>query len=108
MWNRTTLKGASFPVNPVQLPISERRLPIPPPDYLDTKIRILFKLTKSFFVTPSGLEPETPSLKVRCSKPIELRSHIVVPGGFEPPRRESKSRELPLFYRTIYGWDSRT
>ena len=29
-------------------------------------------------VTPSGLEPETPSLKVRCSKPIELRSHIVV------------------------------
>ena len=27
-------------------------------------------------VTPSGLEPETPSLKVRCSKPIELRGHL--------------------------------
>jgi hypothetical protein len=49
------------------------------------------------FVTPSGLEPETPVLKARCSKPIELRSHIVVPGGFEPPRSESKSDELPLF-----------
>ena len=27
-------------------------------------------------VTPVGLEPTTPSLKVRCSKPAELRSHF--------------------------------
>ena len=27
-------------------------------------------------VTPSGLEPETPALKVRCSKPIELRGQM--------------------------------
>ena len=28
---------------------------------------------KSVFVSPTGLEPVTPSLKVRCSKPTELR-----------------------------------
>ena len=27
----------------------------------------------AFFVTPAGLEPATPTLKVLCSKPTELR-----------------------------------
>ena len=55
-------------------------------------------------VTPSGLEPETPSLKVRCSKPIELRSHIVTPEGLEPPLSGPKPLVLPLDERVIYGW----
>jgi hypothetical protein len=36
------------------------------------------------FVSPTGLEPVTPSLKVRCSKPTELRRHFVRIAGFEP------------------------
>jgi hypothetical protein len=35
-------------------------------------------------VSPTGFEPVTPSLKVKCSKPSELRRHCVVTVGFEP------------------------
>ena len=73
-------------------------------------------------VTPSGLEPETPVLKARCSKPIELRGHnlrlketeimaqkrpylsriFVTPEGFEPPLSGPKPLVLPLDERVIY------
>ena len=32
--------------------------------------------TRQYFVIPVGLEPTTPALKVRCSKPTELRNQI--------------------------------
>ena len=42
-------------------------------------------------VTPVGLEPTTPALKVRCSKPSELRSHFGWHMGFEPIPQLSQS-----------------
>ena len=72
------------------------------------KAGALTNWAKVGIVTPSGLEPETPSLKVRCSKPIELWSHIVTPEGFEPPLSGPKPLVLPLDERVIYGWWYRT
>lgn len=48
-----------------------------------------------FIVTPTGLEPVTPSLKVRCSNPSELRSLFVPPVGLEPTNSEEEGFTVP-------------
>ena len=46
--------------------------------------RLNHSTNRPYYVSPTGIEPMTPSLKVKCSKPAELRRPIVVTVGFEP------------------------
>ena len=48
--------------------------PITPSNIHSRDIDVI--IPQSTFVSPSRLELETPALKVRCSKPIELRRQL--------------------------------
>ena len=71
------------------------RLMRPSWNHLQSTPQFLIIPNSVYLVLPTGFEPVTPSLKVRCSKPTELREIVEVPLRFELRTHDYKSSVLP-------------
>ncbi len=71
------------------------RLMRPSWNHLQSTPQFFITPNSVYLVLPTGLEPVTPSLKVRCSKPTELREIVEVLLRFELRTLDYKSSVLP-------------